>query len=170
MMDVTWTERKVKDLFSNHEFVGDVVRYTALLEFELDCLLAQYFLREDRIDEGMSLLISNLNFGSKVEILAKLPVRESVRSFHRAVTGSRRFRRIRNIAAHRWTMSFSEVKDLLNGVEYKLMLVDYPVGLRKDFNGTRSCLSRLSRVKEFLSVDGKKTVDSGLIGILRIVS
>lgn len=134
MADFTWTERKLKDLFSNRDFIGDVIRYTALLEFDADCLLAQYFLREDRIDEGISLLIGNLNFNAKVETLAKLPVRKSVTSFTRAVAGLRRFRRIRNIAAHNWAVPSSEVKNLFNGAEYKKMLVDYPGSLREDFN------------------------------------
>jgi hypothetical protein len=170
MPGVTWTERRVQDLFSDNESIGDVVRFTALLDFELDCLLAQYFVREDRINEGMSLLIANLNFGGKVETLARLPVRKSVASFQRAVTGLRRFRRVRNTAAHRWTISLPEVRGLLNGVEYKKMLVDYPVGLREDFNETRKCLWRLSRVREFLGVDGKRTVNAGMLAIARVMS
>lgn len=170
MPRVTWDERKVKELLSDRNFIGDVIRFTALLEFELDCLLAQYFLREDRIEEGMAFMISNLNFSSKVETLAKLQVRKSVGSFPRAVSGLRRFRKIRNIAAHSWTMSFSEARNLLGGVEYQKMLLDYPNGLYKEFNETRKCLWRLARVKEFLGPSGKKTVDSGMLSVMKVFS
>ncbi len=165
MSEVKWNERKVKDLFSDSNFIGDVLRFTALLEFELDCLLAQYFLREDRIEDGLTFLISSLNFNSKVETLAKLRIRKSIDSFPRAIAGLRRFRKIRNIAAHNWTVSFSDVRNIMGGVEYQKMLLDYPIGLKKEFYETRKCLWRLARVKEFLDVNGKRTVDSGMISL-----
>lgn len=164
------TERKVRSLFSNRSFVGDVIRYAALLEFDVDSLLAQYFLREGRIEDGMSLLIRNLTFSEKVETLAKLPVRASVISFARAVSGLRRFRRIRNLAAHNWTISSQEAKKLMDGVEYRRMLVDYPAGLRGDFDATRNYLERLSRVKALLGSGGKRTVDPGMRLITRALS
>lgn len=170
MSKVTWDDRKVKDLFSDSNFIGDVLRFTALLEFELDCLLAQYFLREDRVEDGMTFLISNLNFNSKVETLAKLKIRKSIESFPRAIAGLRRFRKIRNIAAHSWTVSFSDARNLLGGVEYQKMLLDYPKGLSKEFNETRKCLWRLARVKEFLGANGKRTVDSGMISVMKAFS
>ena len=82
----------------------------------------------------------------------------------------RRFRKIRNIAAHNWTVSVSDVEKLLGGVEYRKMLLDYPNGLREDFNETRKCLSRLTRVKEFLGMNGKRTVDSGWISVMKVLS
>lgn len=170
MLKTTWDNRKVQNLFSNRDFVGDVIKFTALLEFELDCLLAQYFLREDRIEDGMVFLISNLTFNNKVETLAKLQIRKSVESFPRAISGLRRFRKIRNIAAHSWIISLSDAKNLLGGIEYQRMLLDYPDGLSKEFDETRKCLWRLARVKEFLGVNGKKTVDSSVISVMKILS
>jgi hypothetical protein len=151
---ITWGERKIKDLFVKKEFIGEVLRFTILLEFELDCLLAQYFIREDRIDDGLAMLISNLAFNAKIEVFAKLPVRKSVKSFPKAVTGLRRFRKIRNIAAHSFAISSSEVSNLLHGAEYKRMLAEYPEGLQEYFDETRRSLWRLRRVKEFLGPTG----------------
>ncbi len=164
------TESKVKSLFSNRDFVGAVIRYTALLEFELDGLLAQYFLREDRIEGGISLLIPHLRFDDKVGILAKLPIRKPLTSFTRAVVGLRRFQRIRNIAAHSWTISSAQIKRLLSGAEYRRMLEDYPAGLDQEFMSTRDSLERLSRVKDLLGPGGKRTVDSGMRLIVRALS
>lgn len=165
------TESRVKSLFSNRDFVGVVIRYTALLEFELDGLLAQYFLREDRIEVGISLLIRHLSFGDKVGTLAKLPIRKPLVSFRRAVVGLRRFQRIRNTAAHSWTISSAEVKRLLSGAEYnRRMLEDYPAGLDQEFMSTRDALERLSRVKDLRGPGGKRTVDSGMRLIVRALS
>jgi hypothetical protein len=168
--DANRTVSKIKKLFSNPDFVGNVIRYTALLEFEVDCLLAQYFLRVDRIDEGISLLIEDLRFGAKVDTLAELPVRKSVASFGRAIAGLRRFGRVRNLAAHSWTVSSREVKKLLGGTEYKRMLMDYPGSLCEEFIATRTAVERLSRVGEFLGAGGRKIVDSGMRAIERILS
>ena len=142
-------EHKVRDLFSDSEFVGNVIRYSTFLEFDLDCVLCQYFIREDRIDDGLDLLLSEFTFGRKIGLLTNLPIRKSLISYQRSISGLRRFQRIRNLVAHDWTINISKVRKLLECKQYDDLLIDYPDGMKRAFRVTRRALCRLIRVKEF---------------------
>jgi len=95
------SDYQVQELFSNKEFIGTILRLSSLLEISLDSVLAQYFIRNDRIRKGLNLIISEMPFGKIIEILAKLPLNIKFASHKRAILGFRSFPRIRKIAAQR---------------------------------------------------------------------
>ena len=153
------SDYEVRELFSDKEFIGTILRLSSLLEMSLDCALAQYFVRDDRIQEGLDLILSEMTFSKKIEILAKLPIRRNIVSHKKAIVRLRRFRRIRNIAAHSWALSISETRKLLNNSEYKAILRDYPNGTKREFQSARDSLHRLLRTKEFLNSNLEKSLD-----------
>ena len=57
------SDREIWELFCNRTFVGDVLRYSALLEFELNAVIAQYFIRSDRYEDAVQILLPELSFG-----------------------------------------------------------------------------------------------------------
>ena len=153
--------QEIRSLFSTNEFVGTVLRFTTVLETNVDFLLTQYFIRDDRIEAGMSLLLSDFAFSRKVELLASLPIRNGLKSRNSAVTGLRHFRRIRNIVAHNWTISQSEVSRLLQVEGLNKMLLEYPDEMWKSFRKTRDSLNRLINTKDFANPHVPKDVYLG---------
>ena len=153
------SDREIWYLFSDSSFVGDVLRKTTQLEFDLDAVLTQYFIRSDRFEAAMELLLPELTFGRKIDLLTHLPLRKSLLSYGRAIEGLRKFQRIRNIVAHSPHVSFSTAKKLARDGNYKRLLHDYPEGLLAEFGQTARSLIRLLRVREFQDPSSGDVVD-----------
>lgn len=69
------TDSELAQLFASPAFVGTVLRYGSFLDYDLDCLLTVYFARPDRLNEALDLLIPELAFGRKIDVLRKLPLK-----------------------------------------------------------------------------------------------
>ena len=88
-------EYRIKKLFSDKEFVGNVLQWSTRLEFWLECVLVQYFCRADRQRLSLEELLPEVTFSRKIELLSRLRIRKRVSSHRAAVRGLRRFRRVR---------------------------------------------------------------------------
>jgi hypothetical protein len=148
------TEEQIWRLFSKPEFVGAVLRLAALLEYDLDSLLCAYFIRPDRLESALELLFADVTVGRKLEMLRKLPVPKQLTSYRKAVAGLSRFQRIRNIAAHQWSVPRRTVHMLLEDRGFRDLLARYPEGLQEDFRATRASIWRLRRTKTWGVVCG----------------
>jgi hypothetical protein len=157
------SEREIWKLLSNRTFIGDVLRYFTSLEFELNAVIAQYFIRSDRYEDAMEVLLPELSLGRKLELLTRLPIRKSLLSYQRAISGLRRFQRVRNIVAHNPHISFSKAKSLSNDGNYRQILHEYPKGMQEEFKLTRRSLSRLLRVREFRNPQSNEVINTWTI-------
>jgi hypothetical protein len=157
------TESEIWHLFSDRKFIGSILRHTTLLEFELNGLLAQYFIRSDRYEEAMELLLPELSFGRKIDLFKRLPIRKSLKSYQTAISGLRRFQRIRNIVAHTPHISRSRSKEFTKDGNYKRILHDYPEGTLDEFRNTSRSLTRLLRVKEFINPNTEEVLEPMMI-------
>jgi hypothetical protein len=157
--------REIWELFYDHTFVGNVLRYSTLLEFELNALIAQYFIRSDRYEYAMEELLPELTFGKKIDILTHLPVRKSLSSYQQAISGLRRFQKIRNIVAHNPSVSLSKAKLFSNDGNFKQMLQEYPTGMQQEYRQTLRALSRLLKIREFRNAQSNKAIDSQTISL-----
>lgn len=153
------------ELFFNAEFVGNVLRFSTLLEFELNALIAQYYVRSDRYEFAIEELLSELSFGKKIDILSNLPIRKSLSSYRQGVSGLRRFQKIRNVIAHNPSVSKSKAKLLSTDGNFKRMLQEYPEGMQLEYRLTLRSLSRLIRTREFRNPHSNKVVDSEWISL-----
>jgi len=159
------TDREIWFLFSSSQFVGDVLRQTTRLEFDLDTVLAQYFIRSDRYEAAMEFLIPEISFGRKIDLFSNLQIRKSLLSYRRSIAGLRKFQKIRNIIAHSPHVSFTKAKKLARDGNYRKMLHGFPDGMLEESNGTARSLSRLLRVREFrnpFSADAIDAIDFSL--------
>jgi hypothetical protein len=79
------TAGEVRDLFSDHEFIGHVLRFSSLVEFDLDVLLVVYFTRSDRAEHFLESVLAHLTFDRKIRVLGGLPLRKSLKTFVRVL-------------------------------------------------------------------------------------
>jgi hypothetical protein len=152
------SSNEIKKLFSDKEFVGNTIRWATSLEFYLDCVLAQYFIRADRQMEALDTLISEVSFGRKIEMLSRLLIRKKVRSRPLAVAGLKRFQRVRNLVAHHWIVSTNQVTKLLEQPELYRMLSGYPNSMQNEFRRTRHYLSHFLIARELRDPNSKHRI------------
>ena len=143
------TISEMKSLFTDKAFVGDVLRTTTLIEVALDCTLAYYYARADRIEPAVDSLLSEIPFGKKIDILAALPLRTTLKSRNASVASLRRLRRIRNHIAHNWRIDSEELNTLLKDQNIAHILSGYPKSLFDELQRTRAHLQILMRTREF---------------------
>jgi hypothetical protein len=142
------TDSELARLFASPPFVGTVLRYGSFLDYDLDCLLAIYFARGDRLNDALDLLIPELTFGRKIDVLRRLPLKHT-KAHGDALAALRAFQKIRNLAAHSWTVSRAKCRDLLSDPSVRGLFVDYPTSLEAGFKLTRRRLVRLRQSKAF---------------------
>lgn len=163
------TDYQVARLFTKPSFVGAMLRYAALLEYDLDCLLTLYFARRDRIDDTLEFLLSELTFGRKIGVLRHLPLKR-MKSHATALAGFRGFVRLRNLAAHNWSVPRRKVRELLKDPIIRDVFSDPPSSLEGSFRGTRRALTRLRQSKAFGPQARKASRDMEMRTLLRIMS
>ena len=156
---------EVVKLFSDRIFVWDVLRFSTLLEFELNGVLTQYFIRSDRYESAMEFLLPELSFGRKIDLLTRISIRKSLLSYQRAVTGLRKFQKIRNIVAHSPILSTSKAKSLSKDGNYKRIIHEYPEGMQEEWWLTSRSLLRLLRVREFKNQQSDEVINLMMIRI-----
>jgi glycyl-tRNA synthetase beta subunit len=127
------TERQLTKLFGNPVFVGTVLRYATMLEYDMDCLLALYLSRPERVDFVLD---------------SVLPLKHT-KAHGDAIGALRGFQRVRNVAAHRWTVSVATSRDLLKDQNVRPLFADFPKSLLAAFSVTKSRLTRLRSSKAF---------------------
>ena len=145
----TMAKDEILKLLGKEEFAGLVLRHTSLLEFDLDVLLCQYFIRKDRVIEAMSNLLSLLNLSNKIEILKSISAKKNEKTRLTIITNLQAFRKVRNIVAHRWTINTTDAEMLIKNSTIKAMLKDYPQSLRASFCMTRSAIAELIKSEEY---------------------
>jgi len=142
------TDSELAALFASPAFVGTVLRFGSFLDYDLDCLIAIYFARGDRLNTALDLLLPELTFGRKIELLRKLPLRHA-KSHRDAIASLKAFQKLRNLAAHSWTVSRAKARELLSDQAIRALFVTYPVSLETGFRLTRRRLTRLRQSKAF---------------------
>ena len=157
------SEHEVWRLLSDSEFVGDVLRYFTQLEFDLNALLSQYFIRSDRYKIAMDLLLPELSFGRKIDLFTNLPIRKTLLSYERAISGLRRFQKIRNLVAHNPHISRSMAKKIAADGNLRQIIHGYPEGMIDEYRLTRRSLSRLLRVREFKNPESNEVISTWAI-------
>jgi hypothetical protein len=145
---------ELKKLFYEKEFIGEVLRSSTLLEADLDVLLCHFFCRKTRLKEALGKVMPEVSFNAKIEMLAALPIRKKTKSYSAAIGRLRAFRRLRNLVAHQWTTSASEIEKLCINQSIASMLDGYPDVMKAEFHACRRALSRLLRTREFRLEDG----------------
>jgi hypothetical protein len=164
------SDGEIWQLFYDSTFVGDVMRYSTLLEFALNAVIAQYYIRSDRYEEAMEDLLPELSFGKKLDLLTHLPIRKKLSSYQKAISGIRQFLKIRNIVAHNPSISQSRVKQLSKDDSCKKILQEYPEGMKEVYYLTSIALSRLLKVRELRNPQNNEVIDSMSISFLKWIS
>lgn len=141
------TEHIVVEAFRKPAFRGAILRYTTLLEFSLEATLALYILRPERLQEGRDLLIADLQFGRKIDLLQKLSI-PSTKSKSAALDGLRAFQRLRNLASHRAHVTRADARELLKNTTVTAMFADSAL-FESTFRRTRNALERIQRTRAF---------------------
>src|SRR5664279_4125864 len=71
------SDRQLTHLFGNPVFVGTILQYTSMLEYDIDCLLALYISRPDRVDFVLDVVLPELTFNRKLEVFKQLPLKHT---------------------------------------------------------------------------------------------
>jgi hypothetical protein len=142
------SEQSLARLFSQPAFAGNLLRCAAFLEDELDILLTVYFIRSERTDAAQDLLLRELTFGRKIELLRKLPLGTST-SKKTALEALRTFQRLRNVAAHHSLIFVEKTRELLKDQGVRALFANYPTSFEKAFHAGRRSLVRLRKTKAF---------------------
>jgi hypothetical protein len=177
------TGEEVQALFRDEAFRGSLLFRAAQLEFDLGCLLCAYFIRADRYDEAMDGLLRDLPFGRKIEIAKRLPLNKTVKSYGVALTGLVAFQRLRNVAAHQWSVSLSAARQLLTDARCRAILdvpdsttrlhsrqSSRPDGLTREYRATSSALSQLVRTKEVGVGRKRGMADPAVRALIKVMS
>jgi hypothetical protein len=157
---------ELKSLFYEPGFIGEVLRYATLLECELDTLLSLYFCRKERVKIALERLMPELSLHAKIEMLSAIPIRKTTRSYATAISRLRAFRRLRNLVAHQWTVSVTEIEALCKNNDIAAMLHGYPASMNKEFRSCRHAVERLTQTREFRLEDGTHLNSSGRFSLI----
>jgi hypothetical protein len=142
------SDRQLTHLFGNPVFVGTILQYTSMLEYDIDCLLALYISRPDRVDFVLDVVLPELTFNRKLEVFKQLPLKHT-KAHGATIVALRGFQRVRNVAAHRWTVSVTTLRQLLQDQHVRPLFTDFPKSLHANFSLTRRRLTRLRGSKAF---------------------
>jgi len=145
----TRTEREVRDLFHDYEFIGHVLRASVLVEFDLDILLTVYFTRSDRAESFLEGVLPHLTFDRKIRILSQLPLRKSLKTVVRIIPDLRHLQKIRNTVAHGAVVSPRRLTELCKDVDIAKLLFDYPASLQSLSRQIRRDFTYLAKLREF---------------------
>ena len=161
------TEREVRDLFHDHEFIGYVLRASVLVEFDLDILLTVYFTQSDRAESFLERVLPHLTFDRKIRILSQLPLRKSLKTVARIIPGLRHLQKIRNIVAHSAVVSPRRLTELCKDVDVAKLLFDYPASLQSLSQQIRRDFAYLAKLREFRHDSKAETPNATMYGAMK---
>jgi hypothetical protein len=131
------------------EVVADILKWTSLLEEDLDFTLALYFCGPSRHFTFMDVLSSQIQFNAKLKALESIPARKNLKSRVQAISGLRRFQRMRNMVAHPILLRPSKVQSLCEDAVSKAMVLNFPSATTEEFRRVRRSLDHLTRSREW---------------------
>jgi aspartyl/asparaginyl-tRNA synthetase len=142
-------KKQAANVLDNLEAKGRILVFTALIESELEEALIAYFATSDRRDAFRDLVLNGMTFSSKINILKKLPINTTLKSYKNAISMLERWRKIRNYVAHSWGHKYDVIEKILSDKVIVDMLVYYPDNLAHYYRQTNLNLERLTRSKDF---------------------
>jgi hypothetical protein len=138
-----------QEQFSSPIFVAEVLKQTSLLEDDLDFTLSLYFCAPGRHFSFIEIVTSQLQFSTKLRILETISVRKYLKSRMQAVTGLRRFQRIRNMVAHPILLRPSKIQTMCEDADIRRMILGFPDTLTDEFRKVRRSMYHLTRSREW---------------------
>jgi hypothetical protein len=152
---------EAQEQLAKPEFVAEVLKETCNLEEDLDFALSLYFCGPGRHFTFMGIVSSHIQFSAKIKMLEDIPARKSLKSRVQAITGLRRFQRIRNIVAHTILARPSKVRNLCDDETIRGMVLQYPQKMEEEFRRVRNSLYHLTRSREWKPDLKAKKPDQG---------
>lgn len=159
-------------MLSDESVIGDILRVSINLEFDLGLVLSDFFVPVDRRDCFEDLILNRLRFHEKIEIFHRLPLRRPLPSHEKAYQSLLKINRVRNFVAHGFGLREADLERFCRDEVIMRLFSDYPKSLRKELTLTRNRLWAVSRsvgfakstVNEHLDFDyrGKKPNQYGL--------
>jgi hypothetical protein len=141
--------KSMYDQFRVAEFIAEVLKNTSLLEDDLDFTLALYFCGPGRHFTFMETVGLQMQFNTKIRILENIQTRKNLKSRIQAITGLRRFQRIRNLVAHPILIRPSKIQSLCDDIETRGMILNFPAAMNEEFRKVRRSLYHLTRSREW---------------------
>jgi hypothetical protein len=163
------TPREARDLFSDHEFIGHVLRFSSLVEFDLDILLTVYFTRSDRAEHFLESVLPHLTFDRKIRLLANLPLRKSLKTVSRVIPDLRHLQKLRNTVAHSAVVSPRRLAEMCKDAEIAELVFKYPASLQRLTARIRRDFLYLAKLKEFRHDSDASTPDAVMFGFLKFL-
>ena len=140
---------EAQERLAKSEFVTDILKRTSLLEEDLDFTLSLYFCAPGRHFTFMDIVSSHMQFNTKLKILESIPVRKKLKSRVQAISGLRRFQRIRNMVAHPILVRPSKVQSLCDDPIIKAMVLQFQKPVEVEFRCVRRSLDHLTHSREW---------------------
>jgi hypothetical protein len=139
----------IRERLQEPSFVARILQIAALMEEELDFALSLYFCGPGRHFEFMDLLLSRMNYESKVQLLERIEVRRTLRSKALALEGIRTVQKVRNLVAHPAGATNDKIAKVLLDVRARSMIEGELETISHTLQSCRRGLYHLSRSKEW---------------------
>jgi|ERR1039458_7984083 hypothetical protein len=140
---------EAQEQLSKADFVADVLKRTSLLEEDLDFTLSLYFCGPGRHFTYIDIVSSHMQFNAKIKIFESIPVRKNLKSRVQALSGLRRFQRIRNTVAHPILVRPSKVQALCDDQIIRAILLQFHKPIEAEFRCVRRSLDHITRSREW---------------------
>jgi len=136
-------KQELGNLLSSDEVAGRIIRDVAELEWELDLMLTRYFTAQDFFEDFGEIILSRFSFQQKIEILGKMSLPKRMKSQPNVVKSLNKFRKLRNILAHKAYVSDRDLNSIYDDNEIMSFLSGYPESYLKEFRATKNRINRL---------------------------
>lgn len=140
---------KIRERLGEPQFVAEILKVSAFVEEELDFALSLYFCGSGRHFEFMDLLLSRMNYESKVQLLERIETRQSLKSKALALDGLRTIQKVRNLVAHPAGATNERIQKVLSQPGAKEMIEGSLETITQTLRGCRRGHYHLSRSKEW---------------------
>ena len=141
--------RQFAELLNQEEVAGRIIKDVAVLDWLLGDVIAVYFTPDlSRYAAFSELVLSGMSFHQKIEVLKGLKLEKQYRCLE-ALHALQRFKKLRNLVAHRYHIGDHHVEKLLSDPAIVRMFDGWPVNYRSEVSRTKFRLRRLAITREF---------------------
>ena len=140
---MTRSKDRFEELLQSDSFAGHIIRWVAIFETRLDCLLAAYFVAPQLYVSFDELVLSKLSFYEKIEILRGVKFNRPLKSHKNIVDALDKLRKLRNALAHSSYMEADEIKKLRSDKWIVDFVTGYPATVGREKNSLENRFSLL---------------------------